>query len=61
MANPSSRWLKSTEWLAGRLGDDKVVVVDGSYYLTTENRNAKEEYLKAVSYTHLTLPTILRV
>jgi thiosulfate/3-mercaptopyruvate sulfurtransferase len=47
MANPSSRWLKSTEWLAGKLGDDKVVVVDGSYYLTTENRNAKEEYLKA--------------
>ena len=47
MANPSSRWLKSTEWLAGKLGDDKVVVMDGSYYLTTENRNAKEEYLKA--------------
>ncbi len=47
MANPSSRWLKSTEWLAGKLDDDKVVVVDGSYYLTTENRNAKEEYLKA--------------
>ena len=47
MANPSSRWLKSTEWLAGKLGDDKIVVVDGSYYLTTENRNAKEEYLKA--------------
>jgi len=47
MANPSSRWLKSTEWLAGTLGDDKVVVVDGSYYLTTENRNAKDEYLKA--------------
>ena len=47
MANPSSRWLKSTEWLAGKLGDDRVVVVDGSYYLTTENRNAKEEYLKA--------------
>lgn len=46
MANPSSRWLKSTEWLAGKLGDDKVVVVDGSYYLTTENRNAREEYLK---------------
>jgi thiosulfate/3-mercaptopyruvate sulfurtransferase len=47
MANPSSRWLKSTEWLAGKLGDDKVVLVDGSYYLTTENRNAKDEYLKA--------------
>ncbi|MBV9953685.1 MAG: 3-mercaptopyruvate sulfurtransferase [Pseudolabrys sp.] len=40
-----SRWLKSTDWLADNLG--KVVVVDGSYYLTTENRNAREEYQKA--------------
>jgi thiosulfate/3-mercaptopyruvate sulfurtransferase len=47
MAEPSSRWLKSTEWLAGKLGDPGVVVVDGSYYLGTENRNAREEYLKA--------------
>jgi thiosulfate/3-mercaptopyruvate sulfurtransferase len=47
MAVPTSRWLKSTEWLAGKLGDDNVVVVDGSYYLTTENRDAREEYLKA--------------
>src|SRR6187401_1725238 len=46
MTNPSSRWLKSTQWLADKLGDEKVVVVDGSYYLTTENRNAREEYLK---------------
>jgi thiosulfate/3-mercaptopyruvate sulfurtransferase len=47
MAVPTSRWLKSTEWLAGKLGDDNVVVVDGSYYLTTENRDGREEYLKA--------------
>ncbi|MBV9347865.1 MAG: 3-mercaptopyruvate sulfurtransferase [Pseudolabrys sp.] len=40
-----SRWLKSTDWLADNIG--KVVVVDGSYYLTTENRNAREEYQKA--------------
>jgi thiosulfate/3-mercaptopyruvate sulfurtransferase len=47
MAVPTSRWLKSTEWLAGKLGDNNVVVVDGSYYLATENRDGREEYLKA--------------
>jgi thiosulfate/3-mercaptopyruvate sulfurtransferase len=47
MATPSSRWLKSTEWLAGKLGDPTVVVVDASYYLPNENKNSREEYLKA--------------
>ncbi|MBV8792122.1 MAG: sulfurtransferase, partial [Pseudolabrys sp.] len=49
MANdqPSSRWLKSTEWLAGMLGDPNLVVVDGSYYLATQNRNALAEYKTA--------------
>ena len=48
MANAtSSRWLKSTEWLAANLGKTDVVVVDGSYYLSTHNRNAKQEYLAA--------------
>ena len=42
----ASRWLKSTEWLAGKLGDGNVVPVDGSYYLSSANRNAKQEYLK---------------
>jgi thiosulfate/3-mercaptopyruvate sulfurtransferase len=45
--SPSSRWLKSTEWLAGKLGDANVIAVDGSYYLATQNRNAKQEYLAA--------------
>lgn len=44
---PVSRWLKSTAWLAEHLGDADVVVVDGSYYLTTQNRDAKAEYAKA--------------
>lgn len=43
----SSRWLKSTDWLAGELGKANVVVVDGSYYLPTQNRDAKAEYLAA--------------
>ena len=42
---PSSRWLKSTQWLADNLG--KVVVVDASYYLSTQKRDAKAEYLAA--------------
>jgi thiosulfate/3-mercaptopyruvate sulfurtransferase len=41
----SSRWLKSTEWLAGQLGKAGVSVVDGSYYLPTQKRDAKAEYL----------------
>ena len=43
---PASRWLKSTAWLAGELGKPDLVVVDGSFYLTTQNRDAREEYLK---------------
>ncbi len=45
MTTSNSRWLKSTEWLAGNLGKDNVAVVDGSYYLATQNRDAKAEYL----------------
>jgi len=41
----ASRWLKSTEWLADNLGKENVVTVDGSYYLPTQNRDAKAEYL----------------
>ncbi|MFZ3250894.1 MAG: 3-mercaptopyruvate sulfurtransferase [Pseudolabrys sp.] len=44
---PASRWLKSTEWLASQLGNNNVVIVDGSYYLPTQNRDAKAEYIAA--------------
>jgi len=40
---PASRWLKSAQWLAGNLG--KVVVVDASYYLPTQKRDPKAEYI----------------
>jgi thiosulfate/3-mercaptopyruvate sulfurtransferase len=43
----SSRWLKSTEWLAGQLGKKDVAIVDGSYYLPTQKRDARAEYLAA--------------
>ncbi|HZL38857.1 MAG TPA: 3-mercaptopyruvate sulfurtransferase [Pseudolabrys sp.] len=43
----SSKWLKSTEWLAGELDKPNVVAVDGSYYLSTQKRDAKAEYIAA--------------
>jgi thiosulfate/3-mercaptopyruvate sulfurtransferase len=42
---PVSRWLKSTEWLAGELGKPGLAVVDGSYYLPAQKRDARAEYL----------------
>ena len=41
----SSPWLKSTAWLAGELGKPNVVVVDGSFYLAIQKRDARAEYL----------------
>jgi thiosulfate/3-mercaptopyruvate sulfurtransferase len=40
-----SRWLKTTEWLAGELGKPNVVPVDGSYYLPAQKRDARAEFL----------------
>jgi thiosulfate/3-mercaptopyruvate sulfurtransferase len=45
--NSASRWLKSAEWLAGQLGNKDVAIVDASYYLPTQKRDAKAEYLAA--------------
>jgi thiosulfate/3-mercaptopyruvate sulfurtransferase len=44
---PASRWLVTTEWLADHLAAPDIVVVDGSYYLPTVKRNARQEYLDA--------------
>lgn len=44
-ANPSSQWLKSTEWLESQIGKPNLVVVDGSFYLPTQKRDAKAEYV----------------
>jgi len=41
----ASPWLKSTEWLAGQASKPDVVVVDGSFYLATQKRDARGEYL----------------
>src|SRR5665213_1788956 len=43
--NSSSKWLKSVDWLAGELGTSNVAIVDGSFYLPAQKRDAKAEYL----------------
>ena len=42
---PASRWLVTTQWLQDHLDVPDIVVVDGSYFLSTMKRNAREEYL----------------
>jgi thiosulfate/3-mercaptopyruvate sulfurtransferase len=42
-----SEWLVSTEWLAGRLADPDVAIVDGSWHLPTAGRDAHAEYRAA--------------
>ncbi len=45
MTTPASKWLKSTEWLAGQIGKPNVAIIDGSFYLPTQKRDAEAEYL----------------
>jgi thiosulfate/3-mercaptopyruvate sulfurtransferase len=40
-----SRWMVDTQWLAARLGAPDLAVIDGSYYLPTQKRDAAAEYL----------------
>jgi len=42
--SPTSRWLVSTDWLAEHLRDRNVIAVDGSYFLPTQQRDARAEY-----------------
>jgi thiosulfate/3-mercaptopyruvate sulfurtransferase len=44
---PASKNLVTTEWLAARLGEPEVSIVDGSFYLPALKRNAREEFLTA--------------
>jgi thiosulfate/3-mercaptopyruvate sulfurtransferase len=46
-ASQSSRWLRSTEWLAEHLRDSNLVVVDATYFLPTHNRDEHAEYRSA--------------
>jgi thiosulfate/3-mercaptopyruvate sulfurtransferase len=42
---PTSKNLVTTDWLAARLGEPEVSIVDGSFYLPALKRDAKSEYL----------------
>jgi len=42
---PASQWLVTTDWLAARLGEPEISIVDGSFYLPALKRDAKAEYL----------------
>ena len=39
--------LVSTDWLAAHLGDPTLRVLDGSWYLPAQNRDARAEYAAA--------------
>jgi thiosulfate/3-mercaptopyruvate sulfurtransferase len=45
MTDIAGRWFKSTEWLAGQAGKRDVAVVDASFYLAMQKRDAWAEYL----------------
>ena len=44
---PASKWLVTTEWLAARLREPELSVVDGSFYLPALKRDARAEYQAA--------------
>src|SRR5215475_7172677 len=44
---PASKNLVTTDWLAARLGEPEISIVDGSFYLPALKRDAKAEYLAA--------------
>ena len=45
MSQSGSRWLVTTDWLASRLGGPDLSVVDGSFYLPAQKRDAAQEFL----------------
>ena len=42
---PASKNLVTTDWLAARLGEPEVTIVDGSFYLPALKRDAKAEFI----------------
>ena len=44
---PASKNLVTTDWLATRLGKPDISIVDGSFYLPAQKRDAKAEFLAA--------------
>src|SRR2546427_12876730 len=44
---PASKNLVTTDWLATHLGKPDIAIVDGSFYLPAQKRDAKAEFLAA--------------
>ena len=44
MTSERDRWLVDTHWLAERLGAPDIIVLDGSWYLPTDDRDPRAEY-----------------
>ncbi len=47
MTTLPSPWLRSTDWLAEHLDYPDLVILDGSYFLPTQKRDADAEFLEA--------------
>lgn len=45
MPKSANNWVVETEWLADHLSSPDLIVLDGSWHLPTEKRDAKAEYL----------------
>jgi thiosulfate/3-mercaptopyruvate sulfurtransferase len=45
MSAPASPFFVSTDWLAAHLGDADLAIIDGSFFMPDENRDAHAEYL----------------
>src|SRR3954452_3843946 len=45
MSTQTSRWIVTPNWLAARLGAPDLAVVDGSFYLPAQKREAGAEFL----------------
>lgn len=45
MPDTAKNWIVETDWLADHLSSPDLIILDGSWHLPTENRDAKKEYL----------------
>jgi thiosulfate/3-mercaptopyruvate sulfurtransferase len=43
MTEPDMESLVSTQWLADRLGEDGLTIVDSSWFMPASGRNGREE------------------
>lgn len=45
MPDTAKNWIVETDWLADHLSSPDLIILDGSWHLPTEKRDAKKEYL----------------